>query len=62
MTDQKSQPPQYWFAVLIDAMSGGDFRTARQADEALRDAGIEVLVRKAVPISELAKSGGASHG
>jgi hypothetical protein len=64
MIEQKEQhpPPQYWFAILIDAMGDGDLRAVQQADQALRDAGIEVLVRKSVPVSELLKIGGASNG
>ena len=58
MTEQKTQPPQYWFALMLEAMSGGDMRAARQADEALRNAGIEVSLRKSVPVSELVKNGG----
>ena len=53
MTEQKSQPPQYWFALLIDAIEGGDSRAACQADEALRNAGIEVSLRKSVSVREL---------
>jgi hypothetical protein len=44
-----SQPPQYYFCLLLDAVRDSDFDTARHANARLRERGIEVSFHALIP-------------